>query len=69
MAITKVGNRFYRLDVEVWRVGRKRETFTGTLHQARERISEIKKEIRAKAGKDDSLKFKTFAQVLDYYRE
>lgn len=59
--------RKFILEVNVRGHGRKRETFEGTLHEARNRLSELKKAVKEKPKDDGSLKFMAVKDVLNYY--
>lgn len=67
--IRRLSTRTFLLDVNVRDQGRKREIFEGTLHEARVRLSVLKKVVKNKLPESGSLKFQTVREVLQYYHD
>ncbi len=67
--IRRLSTRKFLLDVNVREQGRKREIFEGTLHEARVRLSELKKGIKENSSESGSLKSLLVKNIIEYYCE
>lgn len=72
MGLKQTDKDLWRIDISVYKNGveyRHRETFQGGIKAAKDREYEIKQILRKKSlSENGSLKFKTFGEVLEYYK-